>query len=409
MRQLTRLSSLIERKVAAGSRDTELARRRAEGRMSTAIRRTRLVVFAGAVFSLLIALRADAGTTPAACAGDCNGDSMVSQAELLQGIGTIFDPAGPDACSAFQARGGSVPGVAELLLAVRHAGEGCVPFIADNGVYRTYPGFDVELPVPGIDPDRGPLVYSSDGLPAGAQLDPQLGILSWTPGIDQLGPFYIPIGVARSGMPELSNQGVVIFKVMPPDTCVEPNCNPATGCSPTLRPLEQTCCSDFTGQDPNVRVAEPLVTSCPEGRVLFIGRNISISSFGRMRDCDRLQIVGSGQSGKQVQFNIEARCMPVLMPLTLTVKMTARLTETSNLDFPSRALSPIVLIPRSDGTGFSDKKRLAYPLPGAAPELEGMEAELTVTLADPNNPDASASRSLRVVLTHQDIPLLPDL
>ncbi len=364
-----------------------------------------------AVLACVAVPHAHAGTTAAVCAGDCNSDGTVSPVELLQGIGTIFDPTTLDACSAFQSQQGAIPGSADLLLAVRHAGEGCLPFVAPFGVYRTYPGFDVELPVPGVDPDRGPLVYSTPGLPDGALLDPNLGILSWTPSIDQLGPFYFPVDVARSGTPEVSTQGTVTFKILPPDTCVDPNCDPAAGCSPALLPLDQLCCGDFGGQDPELRVAEPLFTECPQGRVLFVGRNRNGTGFGRMRNCDRIQILGGGQTQKLIQFNIEARCMPILpMPLILTVKMTAQLTETSTLDFPtySAYFSP-QLCPRDDGTGFGYKKGLAYPLPGAVPELEGKEAELTVTLQDRTNLDVSVTRKLRVILTHQDIPSLPDL
>src|SRR5581483_8444303 len=48
-------------------------------------------------------------------------------------------------------------------------------------------GQPLSVPFGAVDPDGDALTYSAVNLPAGAQLNPATGILSWAPGLAQVG------------------------------------------------------------------------------------------------------------------------------------------------------------------------------------------------------------------------------
>lgn len=62
---------------------------------------------------------------PAACAGDCNGDALVSIDDLLQAVGVAFGDAPPSSCASVDADGDGAVSINELLGAVQHALDGC--------------------------------------------------------------------------------------------------------------------------------------------------------------------------------------------------------------------------------------------------------------------------------------------
>jgi hypothetical protein len=59
------------------------------------------------------------------CAGDCNRNGAVTIGELMQGVNLVLHDDPPNACIALDADGNSVVSLAELVLAVHHALEGC--------------------------------------------------------------------------------------------------------------------------------------------------------------------------------------------------------------------------------------------------------------------------------------------
>ena len=59
------------------------------------------------------------------CDGDCNGDGVVSIAELIRGVNIALGRASLDECPAFDINGDGVVSVGELISAVRDALEGC--------------------------------------------------------------------------------------------------------------------------------------------------------------------------------------------------------------------------------------------------------------------------------------------
>src|SRR5262249_36516270 len=149
----------------------------------------------------------------------------------------------------------------------------------------------------------GPLVYSADDLPDGAIVESDTGILRWTPGPDQIGPFYIHFHVTDHGDPPLTTDGELAMRITPLDSCAIPTCDPATGCTSTLPPVSQA----GGAPGPGARVAE-VVFDCPAGKVLMIGRNKT--GFGRLQNCNQLQLIRPTQSGVTVQVHIAARCDP---------------------------------------------------------------------------------------------------
>ena len=272
------------------------------------------------------------------------------------------------------------------------------PFTPSHGVYRTYPGFPIELPIGATDPDGNRLTYSAEKLPVGASLDERTGVLQWTPSDDQLGVFYIPCTVTDDGVPPESIEATLVFQVLPPDPCSEPVCDPATGCEAILlTSFDESCCTG--DNEPTVRVAEP-VAGCPEGRVLHVGRNKR--GFGRLQNCDRLQVEAFGQGGFSVRLNLEARCINEEQLVSLRVRL-----ETADqviFDIEGGRFNRAFQL-REDG--YSQAFALFFTwrdIPTAA--FDDKEALLSVTLSDFGG--EVLERTLRLFLTLSFLDDLPE-
>src|SRR5215468_5428416 len=187
--------------------------------------------------------------------------------------------------------------------------------IPGHPVYRTYPGFPIQLPINAMDSAGGPVHCVAPSVPPGAVFDEASATLSWTPGADQLGPFYVPYTCTRTGPPPNSVDAQLVIKVQPPDNCVQPMCDPATGCQSISLPIDTSCCT----APPTIRVAEPNA-SCPDGLVLFAGRNSDVG-FGILQDCDQVQLISAGQAGPGIRLNVETRCTNLAQPITTRVRL----------------------------------------------------------------------------------------
>jgi hypothetical protein len=64
---------------------------------------------------------------PVTCAGDCNGDDIITIDEILQVVTIAFGDAAPDSCPSVDANGDGTATIDELLAAVRSALSGCSP------------------------------------------------------------------------------------------------------------------------------------------------------------------------------------------------------------------------------------------------------------------------------------------
>jgi hypothetical protein len=373
---------------------------------------------------------------------------MVAINELVQGVGIALGQAALSACPVIDRNGNGVVSVDELLAAVNALLNGCPalpsatpststttspsstptssptitptpstsptpsitptptptvnrpPLLPTASIYRAFAGSDIELPLVATDPDGGTAHCSAAALPAGAVFDPLTSLLSWTPGGDQLGPFYVPYTCTDDAQPPASADGELIFAVAPRDTCAIPSCDAAVGCTSTLPPLTMPCCSS----GPAARVAEP-ATGCPAGRVLYIGRNI-VSGFGRLQNCDVMRIRNFAQSGAEALFHIETRCMNTFN----RVQIHARLESTA----PTHPLlfdtaQPPVFLDEGGPNGFATRYNLRWGVNGPGPffDIEGAEATLTVTVTDSDN--VSVSQKVRLLLTFNAVDDLPDV
>jgi hypothetical protein len=362
------------------------------------------------------------GPRPAsACGGDCNGDSEVTVDELVRGVAIALASTPLIECPGLDRNGDGAVTVDELLAAVNEALTGCPkstatatptatppvptpsptptenhpPALPAFGVLRTYPGREIEFPFAATDPDGSRLFYESASVPPGAQVDGLSGVLRWTPGEMQLGPFYVPLTVTDNGIPPLSAFGIVPVKVQPPDPCSEVTCDPATGCTTTPVLLATRCCS----AEPTVRVAEPMA-GCPAGAVLFVGRNRD-EGFGRLQNCDRFQVINFAQTGAQVRFNVEARCVT---PGSL-VNVRARMRTAQRQLF--EAVTQVIMRRRDDG--FAQRLEIPFEVQASGPffDFDDAEADLTVTLNDISG--LTLTHSVRLVLGFERLPDLPDL
>jgi len=352
-----------------------------------------------------------------ACPGDCNGDGAVTVNELVTGVGIALGNNPLDACRAVDRNGSGDVSVDELVAAVASALAGCpaatptasssatptssptptvnlLPEIAPLGVYFTYPELPIALPLPASDPEGAALSFSSTALPEGAEIGAASGIFEWTPGPAQTGPFYVPFTATDAGGLSASSQ--LPIQVNPPDSCVEATCDPASGCERPLKPLGQNCCVAI--DPPPVAQA---VADCPQGRVLFVGRNYPRGGFGRIANCNLIRLREGIQTGPVVVLNFETRCLNPFN-VSLDVKL-----ETADALVFNEFHAPLNFTIREDryaelrGEPFAVNRNLPHD------QLEGREADLTVTVTDQEN--VSVSTKVRVVLTFNPVPDLPDL
>lgn len=345
-----------------------------------------------------------------ACVGDCDGNGAVTVDELVRGVNIALGNALLTDCQSLDNDHNNIVTVDELVLAVNAALNGCPtptptgtaastptatptnapPIISATDVYRTYPGFNIQLPLNARDPEGGPLQFMSTDLPTGAQLDSGTGVLTWTPTADQLAPFVVDYTATDSGTPPLRADGMQSFVISPLDPCTIPTCSPASGCDSQIVSLTTSCCADGPGQ----LVDEPPL-SCPGGRVVFSGRNID-SGFGRLVNCDQLRVASGSQGGGVLFLNIEARCLNTDGGVRIHVRLEAPALLVVDQDAQ-------VLTPLDPADGYS-RWQARFPVGSAPPP--NTESNLTVSITDSDG--LKLVQQLRVVSTPDTLPDLPD-
>lgn len=267
-----------------------------------------------AALRLVLALPAGA----VLCVGDCGLDGEVTVDEILVGVGIALGQGQIEACPAFDRDGDGGVTVDEILAAVGAALDGCTPNraprTADLPAYRTYPGQQVRVAIPGTDADGDRLRFESDTLPPGATLDSGSGVLSWVPGESDIGVYLVAYRVVDDGIPPLSAAGMFKLRVAVLEQCVELDCLPATGCTETPVDAGIDCCGEET---PSRTPA--LLDECPEGAAIAVGRNAD--GFGPLRNCDELPVISVGQGGTRVTMHIAARCIYFAEGAQLRIQM----------------------------------------------------------------------------------------
>lgn len=262
-------------------------------------------------------------------------------------------------------------------------------------VYRTFPGFEMRVPLPATDPEGDELICEVPALPEGATLESANQTVTWVPSPLQIGPFSIPFTCWDSAQPPAAVNGELLVKVLPRDACTVPECDPLHGCETAVLGLDRNCCM----AEAEPRISEP-VAQCPAGRVMFLGRNDS--GFGRLQNCDVLRMYVQLQTGAHIRFHVEARCLNTAHPVALR----ARLESASRGVLLDVTAPRLVLQPRPDG--FAERRHIAMAIGGAGPffDLENAEANFSVTVTDADA--VSVSNTVRVILTSTPHPDLPE-
>ncbi len=349
-----------------------------------------------------------------ACTGDCSANGAVAIDELLIGVNISLGRAPLALCDRFDRDTSGTVTVDELVEAVGFALAGCdapttvptptptptatrspnrPPQLPAPSVYPAYPGNPIRFAIAAIDPDGDAVRCTSPDLPDGAALDEVSRVFTWTPGEDELGPFYVPYACRDTAEPPGAAAGQLVFQVTPLDACQIPACDPATGCQSSAPPLTEPCC---TG-DPE-RVALPAV-GCPEGLRLSLGRNPL--GFGRMQSCDLYKVTNFAQSRAVARFNVETRCLNPDNRVTIRARMQ---TRERPVVFDQQVRTFLNFPPGDRTTG---RVALEFEI-GNRPynDMQDAEANLVVSVTDQD--DVTVTESLRLRLTFTEIPDLPD-
>ncbi|HSQ01544.1 MAG TPA: hypothetical protein VL049_30340 [Candidatus Dormibacteraeota bacterium] len=357
-----------------------------------------------------------AGPATAACTGDCDGDGQVRINELVAAVGIALGQTAVGRCTAVDVNGDGQVTIAELIAATNALLSGCPlaatptetpspsptamlnqpPTLPSPFVYRGYVGQPIARPIGAVDPEGGAVTCAGDPLLAGMTLDPD-NVLRWTPAADQLGPLSVPVQCQDDAQPPMAVAGTVAFRIAPDDSCATPVCDPATGCTATVAPVDHACCDGSALP----RLPESEVF-CPSGRLLQIGRNVS--GFGRLQSCDHLRFLQSAQTSASLRLHIRVSCLNPLNRVTVHVKLESA-TRGLLID-PQSALANVFL-PSQPTNGFYERRAITFPFSQDGPflNIEETEANLTVTVRDSDG--AEVSDTERVILTSD--ALLPDL
>ncbi|MFN8642958.1 MAG: hypothetical protein U0802_15375 [Candidatus Binatia bacterium] len=371
---------------------------------------------------LLAALLAAAPAV--ACPGDCDGDGKVLVNELVTGVGIALGQTAVAACPALDGNGDGQVTIAELIAATNALLSGCPaatpsptlpptaspsptpttvanrpPTLPTPFVYRGFVGAPIARPLDASDPEGDPVSCAAEALLAGMSLDPD-NVLRWTPTEAQYGLADVPVRCQDAAQPPLAVDGDLAFRIAPRDACATPVCDAASGCTATLSDLGRPCCDG--AEVPRLPEAEVL---CPRGRLLLVGRNAD--GFGSLQHCDHLRFLRSAQTSGSLRIHVRVSCLNTLNRVTIQARLES---ATLGLLIDDSAQQARVFFAASAVPGFAERRSIVFPFTKPGPYLlaEEQEADLTVTATDSDG--ATASTTLRVILTSDSLlPDLPDL
>jgi hypothetical protein len=375
---------------------------------------------------LLVVLFALLAAPALACPGDCDGDGTVRINELIAGVGIALGQSPVDGCPPIDGDGDGQVLIGELIAATNALLSGCpavtatptatptttpspsppptatvnLPPVLAPFVYRGFVGQPIARPIGASDPNGDPLTCAADALLAGMTLgDDQ--VLRWTPAAEQLGPLAVPVSCEDSADPPQATAGALEFRIAPVDACTTPVCDPATGCTATLPPLDQNCCADA---EPTRLPEAPVI--CPSGLLLQVGRNDQSVplTFGRLYNCDYLRFRQRAQSDAELRIHVRVSCVNTLNRVTIGVRL-----ESAVRGVIVNAEGGVFL-PTMPTDGFYERRNFSVPFNISGPFLDLEETEATLTVTAEDSGGAIASETLRVILTSDStLPDLPDL
>lgn len=352
---------------------------------------------------------------PVTCIGDCDFSDDVTVDELLTGIAIALGVRPMQDCLPFDSDGDGQVVVSEIVTAVNASLVGCpepiptptptvtatptatstplpneAPQLLQSTLYYASPGVDIRYAIQALDPEGGTLQYLADELPEGASLDPASGIFSWTPSEAQVGPHTIPFRVVDDGSVPSATEGSLTLQVEALSPCTNVTCDPATGCTYTLKSLAENCCP--VEEQPRIPFVD---AGCPEGGVFFAGRNTQ-GGIGRLQQCDWLRVLNFAQAGAAVRLNFEARCLSQFNSIRVRVRMQTQ----------SRLMvdDDVGLTFFEGNNGYIERITVPFDVRGGGPffDLDFAEANLSVTATDATG--ASYRTDRRVRLTFEPVP-----
>lgn len=265
-------------------------------------------------------------------------------------------------------------------------------------VFRAFAGYPIDVVIPVLDPDGDPLLYELVLGPPGLELrtEGQNARLFWVPTGEDMGPRFVRIKATERTKVAKSANVDLLFDVQRATACERVSCKPTEGCTASLTPLGTDCCGDGPDMPPSPIADIP----CPEGRGLWVGRNL-MEGFGVVRNCDRFRVINFGQIGATVRLNLAVRCLDTSEPVRLRARMRTARRELFNAP-------RVVVRMHEDEDGFARRFALAFPVIGPGPffEFEGAEAELSLVVEDARGEELETR--LRLRLTFDELPDLAD-
>lgn len=283
------------------------------------------------------------------------------------------------------------------------------PSVQFFGIYRGYPDEAIQISILASDPDGTAVRFTSADLPSGASLDELSGLFEWMPTVDQVGSYEVTIDVTDQDQEQTSR--LMLFQVAPLDSCNVSDCDPERGCVPTLPPVPDVggsstaCCVD----EPVERISEPSspLVGCPLSEVLYLGRNKV--GFGRIQNCDELQVFPFAQGGTNIRFHVEARCVSDEVAIEVEINRVDGGENPTLVSQSARCLQsgdPECTHLTTQPDGFQRALQLSYFTFENGFDLDGLEVDMRVKLTDLNG--VVLERRHRLTLTLSDLADLPN-
>ena len=103
-----------------------------------------------------------------------------------------------------------------LTFAIEVRGDNQEPSLSPVGALRVTEGSDLSFKVSGADPDNDTLTYQASGLPEGAELNPQTGLLRFTPRSNQAGNYPVVFTVTDGNRTDTENVSLTVQNLNAP-------------------------------------------------------------------------------------------------------------------------------------------------------------------------------------------------
>ncbi len=265
-------------------------------------------------------------------------------------------------------------------------------------VFTSFAGHPLEVNVEVWDPEGDSLSYEVVFGPRTMVLRSGDGFtrLFWLPMASDLGAQFVRVRATEIEQRGRSVDADFLFDVRWATGCESVRCQPNQGCTASLAPLGHRCC------DEEPRWPRPSLAKlpCPQGRGLWVGRNLG-DGFGTIGNCDRFKVINFGQIGAVVRLNLAVRCLDTSEPLELRAEMR---TAERELFSAARAMVRV----KEGEDGFARRFALAFPVRGPGPFFEFEDAEAELSLAVKDAAGQTLETKLRLLLTFDELPDLPD-